>query len=206
MARRSNKFFFFTSALILFLLCMGSPWLFAAEESRYLTGRLLVASPKMPDPRFARTVIYMVKHDENGAMGFIVNRPIAKGLISDLLKGLGLESEGARGEIILYSGGPVEAGGGFIIHSDDVVLDTSTVVRDGIAFTSDVKFLREISLGKGPKRNLFVLGYAGWAPGQLEAEIKAEDWFSIAAEEELVFGAGAEKKWDRATDKRKIEL
>ncbi len=177
-----------------------------ADEDQYLTGQLLVATPEMSDPRFVQTVIYIIKHDPSGAMGLVVNRPIAKGSIADLLESLEVESEGAKGEIIVHYGGPVELKQGFILHTDDYIGDGTRVVRDGIAVTTTVELLRALSLGKGPRQSLFVFGYAGWAPGQLEAEIKANAWFSISAEKDLIFGADEEKKWRRAMDKRKIKL
>jgi putative transcriptional regulator len=177
-----------------------------AQPSPWLTGQFLVATPEMRDPNFSRTVIYMVKHDEDGATGLVVNRPIAKGPIEDLLKSLRMESEGAGGEIILHYGGPVEPGKGFVLHTDDYTVESTTVVEKGVALTADVEILRAISLGKGPRQSLFLLGYAGWAPGQLEAELKANAWFTIPAEADLIFSVGAERKWERALDKRKITL
>ena len=178
----------------------------AADEDPYLTGQLLVATPEMSDPRFVQTVIYIIKHDPSGAMGLVVNRPVAKGSIADLLQFLEAESEGAKGEIILHYGGPVEPEQGFVLHTEDYIGDGTKVVRDGIAVTTNVELLRALSLGKGPRQSLFLFGYAGWAPGQLEAEIKANAWFSISAEKDLIFGADAENKWQRAMDKRKIRL
>jgi putative transcriptional regulator len=176
-----------------------------AEEGQYLTGQLLVATPEMPDPRFAETVVFMINHNENGAMGVVINRPLAKGPISDLLKGLGMDSEGAKSEIILHYGGPVDPKKGFILHSTDYITDSTNVVEDGLAVTGDVEILRAIGRGKGPRRSLFTLGYAGWAPGQLEAEIKANGWFSIPADEALIFDGEFNTKWDRAMAKRKIK-
>lgn len=193
-------------AALVCLLIAGSGRAIGADQGRYLTGQLLVATPEMQDPNFSRTVIYMVKHDEDGAMGLVVNRPIAKGPIEDLLKSLRMETEGASGEIILHYGGPVEPGKGFMLHSDDYMIESTTIVKEGIALTADVEVLRAISLGKGPRRSLFLLGYAGWAPGQLEAELKANAWFTIPAEADLIFSGGAEDKWERAVDKRKIPL
>lgn len=192
--------------MLLFLPHTSPHQPFAAEQNRYLAGQLLVATPEMGDPRFVETVIYMVKHDQHGAMGLIINRPLAKGPIADLLKALGADSEGAQGEIILHYGGPVEPEDAFILHSDDQLMDTTKVVGEGIAFTADLELLRAIALGKGPKRNLFILGYAGWATGQLEAEIEANGWFTIPADKELIFGPNPETKWNRALDRRKIPL
>lgn len=199
----------FRAAAAWLFLCMvggGSVHAIAAEQGKYLTGRLLVATPEMRDPRFVETVLYVVRHDEHGAMAVVVNRPLARGPIADLLKAAGIEDARASGEVILHYGGPVEPQNAFILHSDDYLPSTSKRVQDGIAFTTDPEMLRAIALGKGPKRSLLALGYAGWAPGQLEEEIKAEAWFSIPAEIEIIFGENAEEKWERAMDKRQIPL
>lgn len=177
-----------------------------AEKDQYLTGQLLVATPEMPDPRFAETIVFMVSHNGNGAMGLVINRPLAKGPIADLLKASGVESEGASGEIILHYGGPVEHERAFVLHSGDYVGKGTTVVDGGLAVTANVEILRAIGRGKGPRRSLFTLGYAGWAPGQLEAEIKANGWFSIPADEALIFDGEFNTKWDRAMAKRKIKI
>ncbi len=178
----------------------------AADQGQKLTGQLLVATEEMSDPRFTETVIYIIKHDESGAMGLVVNRPVAKGPIADLLKSLGADAKGAKGEIILHYGGPVQPEQGFVLHTDDYKTEGTTVVGNGIAVTSSIELLRALSRGKGPRQSLFAFGYAGWGPGQLEAEIEANAWFSIPAEKDLIFGADAENKWRRATDKKKIKL
>jgi len=195
--------------LIIFLLCALSIPLTsirAAEEGSYLTGQLLVATPEMKDPRFAETVIYMVKHTAEGALGLVINRPLAKGPIEDVLKGFGLDSKEAKGEIIVHYGGPVGPRAGFVLHSDDVLFEDSTKVTDGIAMTANPKLIEAMSRGKGPRQSLFMLGYAGWAPGQLEGEIKAGSWFVVAGDKGFVFGKDTEKKWQSAMDKRKISL
>ena len=178
----------------------------ATEQSGYLTGQLLVATADMRDPRFVETVIYMVKHDAEGAMGIVINRPLAKGLIADLLKGIGVESRGAKGEIVIHYGGPVNPEVGFILHSDDVLLENSTKVKDGIAMTTDSKLIEAISRGKGPRQSLLAVGYAGWAPGQLEEELKANSWFVVSGDKAFIFGKDADKKWRQAIDKRQVPL
>jgi putative transcriptional regulator len=160
----------------------------------------------MRDPRIVETVIYMAKHSANGAMGIVINRPIAKGSIEDLLKGIGVESKEARGEIVIHYGGPVSPEVGFILHSDDVLLDNSTKIKKGIAMTTDAKLIEAISRGKGPRQSLLALGYAGWAPGQLEEELKANAWYVIPGEPSFVFDKDAEGKWRQAVDKRQIPL
>jgi putative transcriptional regulator len=195
--------------LILCLLCgafaaAGLPR--AAERERFLTGRLLVATPEMQDPRFAESVIYMVKHDADGAMGVVINKPIAKGLIDDLLKSSGREPKGSQKQLVIHYGGPVGPRQGFLLHSDEISIEGTTKVANGIAMTSDAKILESLASGKGPRQSLFMLGYAGWAPGQLEAELKTNSWFTVPGDKTLIFGADADKKWHQAMDKRQIPL
>ena len=190
-------------SVILFLSCRP---LLGAEQERFLTGKLLVATKEMKDPRFVESVIYMVGHDAEGAFGLIVNRLTAKGPRDDLLKGLGVEMKDATGEIVIHFGGPVSMRQGFMLHSDDVLLENSKKVRDGIAMTSDVKLLEAIAQGKGPRQILFMLGYAGWGPGQLEAEMKAGSWFVVPGDKAIIFGKDAENKWRQSLDRRRIPL
>jgi putative transcriptional regulator len=193
--------------LIIFLaLSIPSVAINAAEQSDYLTGQLLVATPEMRDPRFVETVIYMVKHSSEGAFGLVINRPLAKGPVEDLLKGFGMDSSGAKGEIIVHYGGPVSPSAGFVLHSDDVLLEESAKVANGIAITSDPKLIEAMAQGKGPRQSLFILGYAGWAPGQLEGELVAGSWFVVSGDKALIFGQDADRKWRQAMDKRKIPL
>lgn len=178
----------------------------AAEQDRFITGQLLVATPEMKDPRFAEAVIYMVKHDANGAFGLIINRPMAKGPLEDLLKGFGAEMKGAKGEVVIHYGGPVNARQGFVLHSDDVVVESSTKLANGVAMTADVKLIEAMARGKGPKQSILMLGYAGWAPGQLDVELRANSWFVTPGDKSLIFGKDAEKKWRQAMDRRQIQL
>jgi len=177
-----------------------------AEAAEFTAGQLLVATPEMSDPRFAEAVIYMVKHNTEGAMGLVINRPLAKGPVKDLLRGFGIEDQEAKGDIIIHYGGPVNASAGFVLHSDDVMLDDSERVRDDIAMTVNAKLIEAIAHGKGPRQSLVVFGYAGWAPGQLEGEIEAGAWHVVPADKTLVFGKEADKKWQQAMDRRRISL
>ncbi|MGZ8487261.1 MAG: YqgE/AlgH family protein [Candidatus Binatia bacterium] len=178
----------------------------AVPANRFLAGQLLVASSEMKDPRFAESIIYLVKHDDTGALGLVVNKPIAKVPFDELLKGFGIDTKGAKGEIVVHYGGPVNRYQGFVLHSDDWVLDSSTKVKDGVAMTADAKMVQALADGKGPRQALLIMGYAGWAAGQLEMELKANSWFAIGADKSLVFGNEPEKKWRRAMDKRQIPL
>jgi len=192
--------------IIVAVACAGIDITTAADQDRFIAGQLLVATPEMKDPRFAETVIYMVKHDADGAFGLVINRPMAKGSFEDLLKGFGTEINDAKGEVVIHYGGPVSNEHGFVLHSDDITIESSMKVANGIAMTADVKMIEAMARGKGPSQSLVMLGYAGWAPGQLEMELKADSWFVIPGDKSLVFGKDADEKWREAMDKRQIPL
>jgi putative transcriptional regulator len=192
--------------MIVAVACAGIDITAAADQDRFITGQLLVATPEMKDPRFAETVIYMVKHDADGAFGLVINRPMAKGSFEDLLKGFGTEINDAKGEVVIHYGGPVSNEQGFVLHSDDITIESSMKVANGIAMTADVKMIEAMARGKGPRQSLVMLGYVGWAPGQLEMELKADSWFVIPGDKSLVFDKDADEKWREAMDKRQIPL
>jgi putative transcriptional regulator len=192
--------------MIVAVACAGIDITAAADQDRFITGQLLVATPEMKDPRFAETVIYMVKHDADGAFGLVINRPMAKGAFEDLLKGFGTEINDAKGEVVIHYGGPVSMQQGFVLHSDDIMIESSMKVANGIAMTADVKMIEAMARGKGPRQSLVMLGYVGWAPGQLEMELKADSWFVIPGDKSLVFDKDADEKWREAMDKRQIPL
>lgn len=172
---------------------------------RSLTGQLLVATEVLRDPRFVRTVIYMVRHDATGALGLIVNRPLGDAPLARVLEGLGRSSAGANGAIRLYYGGPVEPERGFVLHTSEWAVGESRV-QAGVAFTTDPAIFEAIARGAGPRRLIVALGYAGWGPGQLEAEISGGAWITVSADEALIFDDDAAGKWDRAMARRKIVL
>lgn len=195
------------AGLLLLVCLLASQRASAADNSNGIfAGQLLVATEDIKDPRFVETVIYLVKHNAEGTLGLVINRPIAKGPIDDLLKGFGAPANGSKREVIVHYGGPVGTRQGFVLHSDDVKIDGSLIVKDGIAMTSDVKMIEAIAAGHGPKQALIMLGYAGWAPGQLAAEIKNQAWFLIPGVKTIVFGKDAEKKWNQARERRQIPL
>jgi putative transcriptional regulator len=173
---------------------------------RSLTGELLVASPEMRDPRFARTVIYMISHDASGAQGFVVNRPLGEILLAKLLEQMRMDGSSASGKVRLNGGGPVESLRIFALHTSDYTSAHSAVVKDGVSVTSDPAILLAVAAGKGPRRLRLVLGYAGWAPGQLEAEMEAGAWIRAGADESLLFDEDYDKKWDKAQARQKIDL
>jgi putative transcriptional regulator len=194
------------SQLLVIAALAQAPQAVAAEQENSLTGRLLVALPNMKDPRFSESVIYIVKHDREGAFGLVINRVLTSAPIEEVLAGFGVDEKGGKGEIAIHYGGPVSPRQGFVLHSDDIVRENSTRVNNGMAITSDPTIIRDISLGKGPRQFLLIIGYAGWAPGQLEGELQAKAWFSIPADKEIIFSKQPEKKWQRAMDKRQVPL
>ena len=171
-----------------------------------LAGQLLVATPEMPDSRFARTVLYMIHHDASGAEGLVLNRPLGEVPLAALLQQMRMQSEGVLGTVRLHSGGPVEGLRMFVLHTAEYTGEGTLLIKDGIALTLEPAILRAIAQGKGPRRAFFALGYAGWGPGQLEAEMKAGAWVRAPAAEALVFDTDYDSKWDRAMARRKIDL
>ncbi len=175
------------------------------ENDVYLSGQLLVAMPGLRDPRFAKTVIYLCAHSADGAMGLVVNRVLDSLSFPDLLEQLGIDPSGIDQKIDIHFGGPVEGGRGFVLHSPDYNQESTMVVDNGVALTATVDILRAIADGQGPHRSLLALGYAGWGPGQLDSEIKANGWLHVAADDELVFDDDFDNKWERAMGKLGVD-
>ena len=182
----------------------SSPTSTLAESS--LAGQLLVAMPQMADPRFARSVVYLCAHSVDGAMGLVVNRLIDSLSFQSLLEQIGVEQAGAAGDLPIHFGGPVESSRGFVLHSTDYVQDSTLLIEDEIALTATIDVLKAIARGEGPHRRVLALGYAGWAAGQLDAEIQANGWLLVPADVELVFGLDNDTKWERAMAKIGIDL
>jgi len=174
-------------------------------EDSYLVGQLLVAMPGMQDTRFAKTVIYMCAHNAEGAMGLVVNRLLDALSFPDLLEQLDIDTSSTMDDVEVHFGGPVETGRGFVLHSPDYLQEGTMVVADGVALTATVEILRAIASGNGPQRHLLALGYAGWGPGQLDSEIKANGWLNVGADDGLVFDPDLNTKWDRAMAKLGID-
>lgn len=173
------------------------------EADGYLTGQLLIAMPSMRDPRFTRTVIYMCVHNDQGAMGLVINRLVGSIKFSDLLEELDLKSPpvDAKRYPTVHFGGPVETGRGFVLHSDDYLRNDSMPLDDGLALTATVDILRDIALGSGPDKAMLALGYAGWGPGQLDGELQENSWLSVESDPDLLFGTGLDDKWEKALAK-----
>ncbi|MBL6928559.1 MAG: YqgE/AlgH family protein [Rhodospirillales bacterium] len=176
------------------------------QNAGTLTGQLLVAMPGMQDPRFAKTVIYMCAHNNEGAMGLVVNKIIDSITFPDLLAQLGIESIGYGDQIRIHFGGPVESSRGFVLHSPDYHRDTTMVVDDTLALTATIDILKAIATGGGPERSMLALGYAGWGPGQLDQEIIANGWLHAPSDPDIVFGEDETAvKWEKAIGKLGID-
>jgi putative transcriptional regulator len=179
----------------------------------YLDGQLLIAMPVMSDPRFARSVIYICAHSEDGAMGLIINQRASHISFPDLLERLGIEPANGEdgiteevGRLSIHVGGPVETGRGFVLHSSDYFAEDSTLpIEDDVCLTATIDILKAIAAGNGPNRAILALGYAGWSPGQLESEIQANGWLNCPADADLIFDSNLEAKYVRALGKLGID-
>lgn len=168
------------------------------DKEGYLTGQILIAMPGMTDTRFQRSVVYICAHNEEGAMGLVVNKRIDSLSFDELLQQLGIENPKPGQAIDVHFGGPVESGRGFVLHSADYEQDSTLLVDGRIAMTATLDILRDIAAGQGPRQHLFALGYAGWGPGQLDSELQANGWLTADASEELVFSEALDGKWEAA--------
>jgi putative transcriptional regulator len=185
-----------------------------APARGYLDGQMLIAMPSMGDERFTRSVIYVCAHSTEGAMGIIVNQPAANIKFPDLLVQLEvipaterIELPTQAEDVKVLKGGPVETGRGFVLHSADFFIENSTLpIDEGICLTATLDILKAIARGNGPASAILALGYAGWAPGQLEQEIQENGWLHCAADSELIFGTDTGGKYEKALRKIGIDL
>ncbi len=170
-----------------------------AEHIDYLDGKLLIAMPGMGDKRFEHSVVFMCAHSADGAMGLIVNKPMADLKSKDLLEQLDIKLAPNSKSIDVHFGGPVEHGRGFVLHSPEYALDGSTMnICDQFGMTATIEVLKDLAAGEGPDHSLLALGYAGWGPGQLETEIQSNGWLICDAAFNLVFADTQTNKWDAA--------
>ena len=191
--------------LALGALLVSAPLVYAAlpkhtlaPEDASLAGRLLIAATTMGDPRFRQTVILIARHNKDGAFGITVNRPVGERSLASLLEKPGEKAEPVPGSIVIFAGGPVETQSGFIVHTTDYSKAGTLEINKQFAVTTSPNILRDIANNKGPQRSLVAFGYAGWAPGQLEAELARNDWLTTTADISLVFEERRERVWDAA--------
>ncbi len=173
----------------------------------FYSGSLLVSTPDILDPRFNRSVIYLISHNEKGAMGFIINKPIQDIYLSDIMRidGSKKKNDSNKNNIVLF-GGPVEYKSGFLLHSKEYQIKNTTLkINEHFSLTNDTKAISDVYKGKGPVSSLFMLGYAGWSPGQLEKEIMEDSWLVAKADPELVFNNSFSDKYNLSLEVLGIE-
>ena len=176
-----------------------------SQDGSYVTGQLLIAMPGMRDERFAKSVIYMCAHSEEGAMGLVLNQRLDSLSFAELMSQLELDEKHLSRDVPVHFGGPVESGRGFVLHTSDYQQDATLEVINGVALTATVEILKAIAQGKGPQKSLLALGYAGWGPGQLDMEIRANGWLQVPSDSEIIFDIEPDTKWERAIQRLGID-
>ncbi|HKJ72517.1 MAG TPA: YqgE/AlgH family protein [Alphaproteobacteria bacterium] len=177
-----------------------------ARKAGYLDGQLLLATPSIGDDRFARTVIYMCAHDKDHALGLVINRRLNSLTFRQLLGQLDIDVGKPARDVVVHSGGPVEEGRGFVLHSADYVQESTLIISETVALTATVDILKAIAVGEGPTHSLLAIGCAGWGPGQLEQEIQMNGWLHTEADDELIFHTELSQKWSRAMSKIGVDV
>ncbi len=172
----------------------------------YFDGQLLVATPTVSGDVFQHAVIYLFAHSAHGAMGIIINKPLEMVHSGALFQQLGIDTTPQSGDISIYLGGPVEENRGFVIHSQDYNTGDSLCHDNRISLTASTQVLRDIAAGKGPRNRMLMIGYAGWGPGQLEAEIEANSWITVPATPELLFSTDDDAKWALAAKSLGVDM
>jgi len=163
-------------------------------ENVNLTGHFLIAMPAMADPYFAKSVTYVCEHNEQGAMGIVINRPIDMKL-TELFEQINLDlREESLGQLPVHFGGPVHVDRGFVLHQPVGQWQSSLAINDDTALTTSKDILEASAHGTGPRKMLVTLGYAGWAPGQLEQELAQNAWLTVPAEDAIIFDIPSEEK------------
>lgn len=182
------------------------------NDSTKLEGQLLVAMPRMGDARFEKTVIYLCAHSDEGSMGFIINRPLETPKPQDFLTQLNIVSEKEVDKIptklvngSLYSGGPVEPGRGFVLHTPEYEGQGTIKVSEDVFLTATLEILREIAVGRGPKKYVLALGYSGWSAGQLEDEISSNGWLVTSTDASLIYSDNHNAKYNDAMNQMGID-
>ncbi len=170
-----------------------------------LAGQMLIAMPALSDPNFNQTVILVCAHGADGAMGLVLNRSVERPSFAGLLQQLDIEPNPPAREIRLCAGGPVENVRGFVLHTTDWMAESTLEVGGGYGLTTSLEVLKAIARGEGPRRGLLALGYAGWGPGQLEAELTQNAWLSVQPDEGLIFDSDNDTRWRRAMGKLHID-
>lgn len=176
------------------------------EAIANLTNHFLIAMPGLADPFFARTVTYLCQHNEEGALGIIVNRP-SELTLADIMEQMEIEvREDSIGQIPVYFGGPVQPERGFILHEPIGAWSSSLKVSETLALTTSRDILEAIGQGQGPQKVLVALGYAGWGKGQLEHEIVQNSWLNAPADQSIMFSQPAASRWKAAAELMGVDI
>ena len=171
-----------------------------------LTNQFLIAMPSLKDPNFERTVTYICAHNEEGAMGIVINKPLDIGL-GEIFDQMDISTTNPdTNNKLIFHGGPVYTDRGFILHQANEEWDSSIIVSDDICVTTSKDILEAIAKGDGPDESLIALGYAGWAGGQLEQELMDNAWLSGPANLEIIFDTPYEQCWQSAADHMGIDI
>jgi len=164
-----------------------------------LTGRFLIATPNMGDPRFKTAVIYICSHDESGAMGIMINKGRGGRMLSDMLENIGIEGHVRVANSPVLLGGPVDIDRGFVLHSADYFkTETSLKLSDTLHLTSTKDILEALVKDEAPEKAMLAVGYSGWGAGQIEKELQDNAWIVADGDEALIFDADLEAKWTKA--------
>lgn len=170
-----------------------------------LQGQFLIATPQMPDPRFQETVIYICAHTNEGAMGLVVNHPVPYVSLADVMRSVNVPVA-TENLPHVYIGGPMEVESSFCLYSSEYKATNYINVTDTVCLSRDVEILHAISQGKGPDHYIFILGYSGWAPGQLENELKVNGWLTVPPNDKILFNTPDDKKWQEAAKEYGIDI
>lgn len=176
------------------------------QHDGYLVGQLLVATPLVTEDTFNRSVVYVFAHDEEGAMGVVINRPLPGIDFSSLFEQLDINVTEHNQHVPVYHGGPVELARGFVLYDSEYPCAEAISIENGIGVTASAGILRDIAQGRGPKKSLIAVGYAGWSAGQLEAEIEQNGWLTVPATHELLFDLPSDVKWATASASLGIDM
>ena len=196
--------------LAVLVLRLASPAAAAAppppSASDWLTGQFLVATPDIGDPHFRHAVILIIRHSPDGTLGVIVNRRVEEEPLASLMKALGQPIEGVTGSVALFYGGPVQPWTGLVLHTADYQTAGTLAIDGRVSVTSSTRILRDLAEHHGPQKSLIALGYAGWAPGQLEGELAQHAWYVEPEDPALIFAADPSKVWAEAMARRTVPL
>ena len=184
---------------------MTNPEISTASRPSWLTGQVLLAMPAMRDPRFTQSVIFICAHNEEGAMGLVLNRMLRKPRFGDLLQQLGVEPHPPQRNLAVGQGGPVEDHRGFVLHSAEWMTEGSLSVDGAHVLSASMEVLQAVASGGGPAQARLLLGYAGWGAGQLEEEICQNSWLTTDPDNDIIFDSAYQTKWQRALAKLKID-